>query len=80
MLLWQAARWVKAKFDVDIAIGSTGLFSASDVTVRVNQLQTVVSLQYLYRELLLVKWIKCFAYNYCDIRLNISLSAPEMLI
>ncbi|CAK8698010.1 unnamed protein product [Clavelina lepadiformis] len=41
MLLWQAARWVKAKFDVDIAIGSTGLFSASDVTVRVNQLQTV---------------------------------------
>nr|CAB3258519.1 UPF0378 protein KIAA0100-like [Phallusia mammillata] len=39
--IWQVAKLVKSKFNVDVAIKSIGLFSANEITIRVNQLQTI---------------------------------------
>jgi len=59
LLIWKIARFVKNKFNVDIVIKSVGLFSAKDIVLRVNQLQTIVSSKDMIKKLIYGITISC---------------------
>ncbi|XP_078495659.1 bridge-like lipid transfer protein family member 2 [Ciona intestinalis] len=41
LFIWWVAKMIKNKFEIDVAVKSVGLFSAKDISIRVNQLQTI---------------------------------------